>query len=135
MIATSVKAAPQARSTTAWRGEVMSLKICVGSEFICCPRLKLSTNVAPAVNSSGAVSPIPRATARSEPVTRPGSAVGRTTRVTTRQRGAPSASAASRKLSGTSCRTTSAERLTTGSISSDSATAPFQAANDSRRRG
>ena len=38
-----------------------------------------------------------RATASSEPVTRPGSAVGSTTRVTTRQRGAPRASAASRR--------------------------------------
>ena len=38
-----------------------------------------------------------RATASSDPVTRPGRAVGSTTRLTTRQRGAPSASAASRR--------------------------------------
>ena len=58
----------------------------------------------------------------------PGSAVGRTTLKMTRQRGAPSASAPSRSVSGTRVRTTSAERVTTGSMSSASATAPFQAA-------
>ena len=51
---------------------------------------------------------------------------GSTTLVTTRHRGAPSASAASRRLAGTSWSTTSAERVTIGSISSPSATAPFQ---------
>ena len=82
-----------------------------------------------AVNSSGAVSPAARATASSEPVTRPGSAVGSTMRKTTRQRGAPSASAASRRLSGTRLSTTSAVRVTTGSMSSARATDPFQPAN------
>src|SRR5205085_7217880 len=89
--ATSARAAPQARSITAFRGLVMSPKICTGSVFICCERLPVSANALETVNRSGAVSPIPRATASSEPVTSPGSAVGSTTRATTRQRGAPSA--------------------------------------------
>jgi len=70
---------------------------------------------------------MPRATASSDPVTSPVLAVGSTIRKTTRQRGAPSASAASRKLLGTSRSTTSAERVTIGSISNDNATDPFQA--------
>ncbi len=48
--------------------------------------------------------------------------------MTTRVRGAPSASAASRRESGTSSSTTSEARVTTGSISSASATEPFQPA-------
>ena len=83
-----------------------------------------------AVKSSGAVSPAARATASSEPVISPGSAVGSTTRIVTRQRGVPSASAASRSPSGTSSSTTSAERVTTGSISSARAIEPFQPANE-----
>ena len=58
----------------------------------------------------------------------PGSAVGSTTLKITRQRGAPSASAASRSESGTRLSTTSDERVTTGSISSASAIEPFQPA-------
>ena len=49
-------------------------------------------------------------------------------RPTTRQRGAPSASAASRNESGTSVSTTSAERVTIGSMSRASASEPFQPA-------
>ena len=84
---------------------------------------------ATAVNSSGAVSPAPRATASSEPVISPGSAVGSTTRKTTasaarRARAPPRAASRARGSS-----TTSAERVTTGSISSASATEPFQPAN------
>ena len=77
------------------------------------------------MNSSGAVSPAARATASSTPVTIPGSAVGSTTLKITRQRGAPSASADSRSAAGTSSRITSAERMTTGSISSESAIEPL----------
>ena len=77
------------------------------------------------MNSSGAVSPAARATASSTPVTMPGSAVGRTMLKITFQRGAPSASADSRSPAGTSSRITSAERITTGSISSDSASEPL----------
>jgi hypothetical protein len=80
------------------------------------------------VNSSGAVSPEARAIASSAPVIRPETAAGSTIRSATFQRGAPSASAASRSESGTSSSTTSDERTTTGSISSASATAPFQPA-------
>ena len=108
----------------------MSLKICVGSVFICAPRLPVSPNAVETVNSSGAVSPMPRATASSEPVIRPGSAVGSTTlrdhppaRSAQRQRGLAQAL-------GTSSSTTSALRTTIGSISSDSATEPFQPVND-----
>jgi hypothetical protein len=84
--------------------------------------------IANAVKSSGAVSPAARAIARSAPVMRPGSAVGRTMRKAMRQRGAPSASAASRSVSGTVLSTTSEARVTTGSISSASAIEPFQPA-------
>src|SRR3954471_10134910 len=128
-ITTSVSPAPHARWTSRSCAWPTSLKICSGSEFIrwltsvCAPR----TNAA--VNSSGAVSPAARATASSDPVTMPGSAVGSTIRKITFQRGAPRASAASRRESGTRFRTTSAERVTIGSISSASATEPFQAAN------
>ena len=52
-------------------------------------------------------------------------AVGSTTLKTTRQRGAPSASADSRSELGTSSRITSAERITIGSISSESASEPL----------
>ena len=104
------------------------MKIWIGIEFIRSSRLKLVPKTIAAVNSSGAVSPAARAIASSEPVIRPGSAVGRTTRRITRQRGAPSASAASRSESGTSTSTTSDERVTTGSISSASATDPFHPA-------
>ncbi len=81
------------------------------------------------VNSSGAVSPAARATASSAPVSSPARAVGSTTRTTIRQRGDPRARAASRRESGTRSRTTSAERVTTGSMSSARATEPFQPAN------
>ena len=101
------------------------MKICTGSEFIRPSRLNVSPLTAAAVNRSGAVSPAPRAIASSEPVIRPGRAAGRTTFSVTSQRGAPSASAASRSESGTSSSTTSAERATTGSISSASASAPL----------
>ncbi len=77
------------------------------------------------MNSSGAVSPAARAIASSMPVTIPGSAVGSTTLPITRQRGAPSASADSRRAPGTSSSITSAERITTGSISSASASEPL----------
>ena len=122
---TSVKAAPQARFTTAVVGDVTSVYICIGSEFMKPLRLNPVFIVAPAVNSSGAVSPAARAIASRMPVSRPGSAVGSTILKITFQRGAPSASADSRSEPGTSSSTTSAARVTTGSISSDSAKAPL----------
>src|ERR1700685_3610911 len=88
------------------------------------PRLKWVSCVEAAVSSSGAVSPAARATPSSTPVTIPGSAVGTTMLRITRQRGAPSASADSRNAPGISSSTTSAERITTGSISSESAAGP-----------
>ena len=107
-----------------------SLKIWSGSEFI----RWLGSSDAPltkaTLNSSGAVSPAARATASSEPVTMPGQRRGQDdpeddppARGAERQR-APRAGCRAR-----GCRTTSAERVTTGSMSSASATAPFQAAN------
>src|SRR4051794_33320767 len=128
IITTSVSAVPQAlwtRRSWAWP---TSLKIWIGIEFMRWLRLKLVPNTIAEVKSSGAVSPAARAIDSRTPVTRPGNAVGSTTRVTTRHRGAPSASAASRSESGTSISTTSDDRMTTGSISSQSATDPFHAA-------
>src|SRR3954469_12148095 len=127
-ITTSVRAAPQARWTSRSWAWPTSLKICSGSEFMRWLRSPFTPSTNAAVKSSGAVSPAARATASREPVTMPGSAVGRTMRNTTFQRGAPSASAASRSELGTRFSTTSAERVTTGSISSASATEPFQPA-------
>src|SRR3954449_12130458 len=123
-----VSAEAHARSTMRAWGFWMSLKIWTGSEFIRSPRFAVLPNATAAVNRSGAVSPAARATASSEPVIRPGSAVGTTMRNTTRQRCAPRASAASRSDSGTRLSTTSAARATIGSISSASAIDPFQPA-------
>lgn len=70
----------------------------------------------PAVISTGDVSPIPRAVPSRIAVVRPDRAVGRTTCQAVRSRPAPSASDASRRLPGTSRSTTSAARMTMGSI-------------------
>jgi hypothetical protein len=72
--------------------------------------------VTPETSSTGAVSPMPRATPRITDVTRPDRAVGRTTNQTVRQCGAPVAADASRRLPGTRRSTTSAERMMIGSI-------------------
>src|SRR3954454_692868 len=125
---TSVSAAPQARATSRSWAWPTSVKICTGSEFILSPRLSVLPFTTAAVNSSGAVSPAARATASRMPVMRPDTAVGSTTLNTTRQRGAPSASAASRNESGTSSSTTSEARVMIGSISSARAMEPFQPA-------
>ncbi len=76
---TSVSAAPQARVTSRSCAWPTSAKICAGSEFIRPLRLNVVPWTIAAVNSSGAVSPAPRAIASSEPVIRPGAAVGSTT--------------------------------------------------------
>ena len=125
IMTTSVRAAPHARFTTDVVGDVTSVYIWIGSEFMKPPKPNSVFIVAPAVNKSGAVSPAARAIARSTPVTRPGKAVGSTILNITRQRGAPRAKADSRKAPGTSRRTTSAERVTTGSIKSANAKAPL----------
>ena len=76
--------------------------------------------------SSGAVSPIAREIAITVPVTIPPSALGRTTPRTVRQRLAPSASAPSRWLAGTSRSTSWVERVISGSITIESAIEPAQ---------
>src|SRR5262249_37710162 len=93
---TSVSAEAHARATMSSFGACTSLKIWIGSEFIWLPSANDVPSSEKDVNSSGAVSPAARATASSDPVTRPGRAVGRTMRKMTFHRGAPSASADSR---------------------------------------
>ena len=65
-------------------------------------RLKFSESVKPAMISSGAVSPMTRATASVTPVMIPAMAVGRTTLTMVRHFGTPRAYAASRSSCGTS---------------------------------
>ncbi|MNV65889.1 hypothetical protein D3C71_1586110 [compost metagenome] len=77
-----------------------------------------------AVNSSGAVSPLMRATASSSPVMTPLRAARNVTMVDTFHRGAPSAKAASRKLPGTSRSMFSVVRTTTGTAINDRARLP-----------
>src|SRR6185312_12435224 len=89
IMTTSVRAAPHARFTTDVVGDVTSVYIWMGREFMKPPKPNSVLIVAPAVNKSGAVSPAARAIAKSTPVTRPGKAVGRTILKITRQRGAP----------------------------------------------
>ncbi len=73
---------------------------------------------------SGAVSPAARATASTVAVTIPPSALGRMTLSTVRQRLTPSASAASRRLLGTSSSTSWLPRAISGSMMIASATEP-----------
>ena len=87
-------------------------------------RLVFTESVEPAMISSGAVSPITRATASVMPVMMPASAVGSTTLTIVRHFGTPRAYDASRSSCGTSLSISSQERTTTGIISSDRATAP-----------
>ena len=84
---------------------------------------------APMVNSTGAVSPAARATASMLPDTRPGSAVGSTTRTVVFQVRAPRAALPSRRASGTSRSISSLERTTMGSMRQASAS---EAANAER---
>jgi hypothetical protein len=76
-----------------------------------------------ATSSTGAVSPAARATASMIPVTMPGSAVGSTIRRIVFHFGIPSAYAPSRSAVGTSRSISSVDRVTVGSISTDSARA------------
>ena len=85
------------------------------------------------VNSSGAVSPATRARATRMPVTMPGSAAGRITVHTARERVAPRASAPSLKDSGTSRSSSSVVRTMRGSIITPRATPPASA--EKRRNG
>ena len=77
-----------------------------------------------AVNSSGAVSPLTRATASSRPVMTPLLAARSVIISETFQRGAPSAAAASRRLPGTRRSMFSVVRTTTGIAISESAKLP-----------
>ena len=76
------------------------------------------------VSSSGAVSPVIRATASMAPVMMPGNAVGMTTRRIVRYFGTPRAYADSRSSFGTSLSISSVERTMTGIIKMVSDSAP-----------
>jgi hypothetical protein len=103
------------------------LKICTVSEAMGWSARRLQYWLLRAVKSRGAVSPAARATARSEAVTMPGSAVRRTTLRLVRQAGTPSASEASRSECGTSRMNSSVDRARGGIITSESAQAPASA--------
>jgi hypothetical protein len=94
-----------------------------------CLRLVVKNRLFNAVNSSGAVSPEMRASARMTPVRMPGSAAGTTTEKTARARVAPSARAPSRMLPGTSSSSSSVVRAMTGIIMMPSANPPARALN------
>ncbi len=81
------------------------------------------------MNSSGAVSPAMRASASTTPVMMPGSAAGSTTVNTARARVAPSASAPSRIVPGTSSSSSSVVRAMIGIIMIPSAKPPAMALN------
>ncbi len=87
-------------------------------------RFALTPSVAPAMTSSGAVSPITREIASTTPVTMPAIDVGSTTLMIVRHFGTPRAYDASRRSSGTSRNISSVERTTVGIISSDKAIEP-----------
>ncbi len=90
-----------------------------------CTGLTFSSLVKPAVSSTGAVSPMPRAIASTTAVASPDLAVGRITFHTVRQWLAPSAKDASRSVPGTTRITTSEALVTVGSMTTamDSAAA------------
>jgi hypothetical protein len=79
-----------------------------------------------AVKSSGAVSPLMRASPSKIPVRMPGAAARYSTCTVTFQRGMPSDRAASRMTSGTRRSVSSVVRTTTGSTISASAMPPAQ---------
>ena len=86
------------------------------------------------MNSSGAVSPDTRATARITPVVIPDSAVRATTDSIVRQFGTPSASDASRSSGGTSSTISSVVRVTSGIMIAASATDPASVENPPKGR-
>ena len=98
-----------------------------GREATGCRRPLLQNRLLKAVNRSGAVSPATRAMARIVPVMMPFMAAGTTTVATMRHLLAPSASAPSRKLSGTARRNCSVLRTVIGMTITLSATAPASA--------
>jgi alpha-D-ribose 1-methylphosphonate 5-triphosphate synthase subunit PhnH len=79
-----------------------------------------------AVNNSGAVSPLMRATASNTPVMIPARAARSVTKLITFHCGAPSAAAASRNVLGTRRNMFSVVRITIGITSMDKASAPAQ---------
>src|SRR5580700_8875160 len=95
-----------------------------GREFIgLLVGLSLKYVDAPDVISTGAVSPMPRATPRISAVPRPERAVGSTTCHTVRHCEEPSAKLASRRPEGTTRKTTSLDRAMIGSMVIDKAMA------------
>ncbi len=102
---------------------------CTVSDEIGCHRLVEKKRLLSAVKRSGAVSPAMRASASTMPVMMPGSAAGSTTLNTARARVAPSASAPSRIVPGTSSSSSSVVRAMIGIIITPSAMAPAIALN------
>jgi hypothetical protein len=100
------------------------VKTVSGSAAIGWSRLRLMYWLPSAVKSRGAVSPAIRATARRLPVMMPGSVLRTTMPRLVRQRGYPSASAASRREPGTSLIISSVVRRTMGIIRIASAMLP-----------
>src|SRR5204862_1314155 len=90
-------------------------------------RLLLQNWLLSAVNKSGAVSPLIRATASSTPVTSPARAARYATRMIMYERGRPSAVTASRSGPGTRSSMSSVVRTTTGTTITASAKAPADA--------
>ena len=95
-----------------------------GREAVGCSQPGLQKRLLSAVKRSGAVSPATRARERSNPVRMPRIPAGMTTRTIVTHWGAPSASDASRRESGTRRRNSSVVRSATGIIRSPSATPP-----------
>ena len=105
------------------------MKICTVSDAVGCSGFVFQNRLLNAVNSSGAVSPATRANARMTPVMMPGSAAGSITVNVARPRVAPSASAPSRSVDGTSRSSSSVVRAMIGIIITPSATLPASIEN------
>ena len=119
-------AAAQARDFQSSNGLIANWKITTGRFAMGAFMSGVQNWLLSAVNKSGAVSPDIRATARRIPVMTPPRTAFSVTRRITFHIGAPSATAASRKLAGTRCSMFSVVRTTTGIAISASANEPAQ---------
>src|SRR5690606_26986967 len=113
-VSVMISAPAQARRIQLSYGLMANWKITTGRLAIGPPMSVLKNWLLSAVNSSGAVSPLMRATASSKPVMTPLLAARSVTMSETFQRGAPRAKAASRRLPGTRRNMFSVVRTTTG---------------------
>ena len=120
------KAPPQAKSTQFWYGLMANWKITTGKLAMGAFISKEKNGLFNAVNNKGAVSPLTRAKAKSTPVMTPLLAAFKTMDSETFHFGAPSANAASRKLTGTKLNMFSVVRTTTGMAISVRAKVPAQ---------